>query len=100
MDSTLQRYLNDIGRTALLTHEEEIKYGKQVQQMIFLQAARDILASELKRSPTLNEWLITQVASYRLRLAHWVNKAIKSPPVRKRGGVYVKRNNCHLCYHG
>lgn len=58
MNSTLQHYLNDIGRSALLTHEQEIIYAKQLQQMVFLEEARVALAVQLKRSPTLNELLL------------------------------------------
>lgn len=58
MNSTLQCYLNDVGRVTLLTHEQEITYSKQVQQMILLQRVQDGLALELKRQPTLDEWLL------------------------------------------
>ena len=52
----VRTYLREIGRVPLLTHEEEILYGKQVHRATALQSVRDSLAIELKRQPTLDEW--------------------------------------------
>jgi RNA polymerase nonessential primary-like sigma factor len=52
----VRTYLREIGRVPLLTHEEEIRYGKQVQRSAVLQEMRESLASELGREPTLEEW--------------------------------------------
>ncbi|MEO1185171.1 MAG: sigma-70 factor domain-containing protein, partial [Cyanobacteria bacterium J06636_27] len=52
----VRTYLREIGRVPLLTHEEEILYGKQVHHATALQSLRDSLATELKRQPTLDEW--------------------------------------------
>ncbi|MGD1942819.1 MAG: RpoD/SigA family RNA polymerase sigma factor [Leptolyngbyaceae cyanobacterium] len=49
-------YLKSIGRVPLLTHEEEIKFGKQVQTMMPLEAIREELTEALNREPTLQEW--------------------------------------------
>lgn len=49
-------YLKTIGRVPLLTHEQEIQYGKAVQKMMGLEAVRDKLASELGLEPGLPEW--------------------------------------------
>lgn len=49
-------YLREIGRYPLLTREQEIVYGKQVQQMMSLLFAKEILAVELCREPTVQEW--------------------------------------------
>lgn len=57
MDNALQHYLNNIGRTSILTHEQEVTYAKQVQQMVFLEEARVALVAQLKRSPTMYELL-------------------------------------------
>ncbi|QDL06666.1 RNA polymerase sigma factor, RpoD/SigA family [Brasilonema octagenarum UFV-E1] len=49
-------YLLEIGRTPLLTDEQEKDFGKQVQQMMALLAAKEKLALQLKRQPTQIEW--------------------------------------------
>ena len=49
-------YLKSIGRVPLLTHEEEIKFGKQVQAMVPLEAMRAELTAALQRDPTQQEW--------------------------------------------
>jgi RNA polymerase nonessential primary-like sigma factor len=52
----VRTYLHEIGRVPLLTHEQEIVYGKQVQQMMALLEAKDSLAEKLQREPTHREW--------------------------------------------
>ena len=52
----VRTYLREIGRVPLLTHEEEILYGKQVHRAAALQSLNNSLATELKRQPTLKEW--------------------------------------------
>ena len=52
----VRTYLKEIGRVPLLSHEQEIVYGKQVQQFIALQTMRDQLAEELAREPSNGEW--------------------------------------------
>jgi len=52
----VRTYLHEIGRVPLLTHEQEIVYGKQVQQMMTLLEAKEALAKKLKREPTDKEW--------------------------------------------
>jgi RNA polymerase nonessential primary-like sigma factor len=49
-------YLKSIGRVPLLTHEEEINYGKQVKAMMPLEAAREALAEELNGEPSWEAW--------------------------------------------
>jgi len=53
----VRTYLHEIGRVPLLTHEQEIVYGKQVQQMMALLEAKEALGDELNREPTLEEWV-------------------------------------------
>jgi len=53
----VRTYLHEIGRVPLLTHEQEIVYGKQVQQMMTLLDAKEKLADDLTREPTREEWL-------------------------------------------
>lgn len=52
----VRTYLKEIGRVPLLTHEEEILYGKQVQQLAALEDKREALKEELDREPTEAEW--------------------------------------------
>jgi len=48
----VRTYLHEIGRVPLLTHEQEIVYGKQVQKMMTLLATKEDRGSEL----SLKEW--------------------------------------------
>jgi len=52
----VRTYLHEIGRVPLLTHEQEIVYGKQVQHMMALLEAKEALAEKLQREPTTKEW--------------------------------------------
>ena len=49
-------YLQSIGRVPLLTHEEEIQYGKQVKGMMPLQALHEDLTEELGYEPDQQVW--------------------------------------------
>ncbi|MGG6296798.1 RNA polymerase sigma factor, RpoD/SigA family [Leptolyngbya sp. AN02str] len=52
----VRTYLREIGRVPLLTHEQEILYGKQVRRLSLLQEARGALETELGRGPSEEEW--------------------------------------------
>jgi RNA polymerase nonessential primary-like sigma factor len=52
----VRTYLHEIGRVPLLTHEQEIVYGKQVQQMMVLLETQETLAHKLQREPSESEW--------------------------------------------
>ena len=52
----VRTYLKEIGRFPLLTHEQEILYGKQVQHLIALQEIKKSLWEQLGYSPSLAEW--------------------------------------------
>ncbi|MCW5314465.1 RNA polymerase sigma factor, RpoD/SigA family [Nostoc sp. KVJ3] len=52
----VRTYLREIGRVPLLTREQEIVYGKQVQQMMTLIDAKEVLAKKLHREPDMSEW--------------------------------------------
>ena len=56
-------YLQDIGRVPLLTHEQEITYGEQVQQMLVIEHSKDALVQKLHREPTLAELAVDVQAS-------------------------------------
>lgn len=51
----VRTYLHEIGRVPMLTHEQEIVYGKQVQQMMALQEKKTALAKKLAHEPTEQE---------------------------------------------
>lgn len=52
----VRTYLREIGRVPLLTHEEEIIYGKQVQRFMALQEKRQELEANLDGEIPLKEW--------------------------------------------
>lgn len=55
----VRTYLHEIGRVPLLTHEQEIVFGKQVQAMMALLDLQKTLLDELGREPSLEEWAET-----------------------------------------
>ncbi|NJL64086.1 MAG: RNA polymerase sigma factor, RpoD/SigA family [Methylacidiphilales bacterium] len=52
----VRTYLREIGRVPLLTREQEIVFGKQVQQMMTLVEAKEALDKKLRREATMEEW--------------------------------------------
>ena len=52
----VRTYLHEIGRVALLTHEQEIVYGKQVQKMMLLLAEKEELEKQSDTTLSLKEW--------------------------------------------
>jgi RNA polymerase nonessential primary-like sigma factor len=52
----VRTYLHEIGRVPLLTHEQEIVLGKQVQQLMQLHESQEHLTESLGHPPTLDEW--------------------------------------------
>ncbi|MBD2386991.1 RNA polymerase sigma factor, RpoD/SigA family [Cylindrospermum sp. FACHB-282] len=52
----VRTYLREIGRVPLLTREQEIVFGKQVQHMMTLLEAKEALGKKLHREPSLPEW--------------------------------------------
>jgi RNA polymerase nonessential primary-like sigma factor len=53
---SVRMYLQEIGRVPLLTHEQEVVYGKQVQRLAQLNDARDALMIGLGCQPSLFQW--------------------------------------------
>ncbi|MFM7450278.1 MAG: RNA polymerase sigma factor, RpoD/SigA family [Leptolyngbyaceae cyanobacterium] len=51
----VRTYLHEIGRVPMLTHEQEIIYGKQVQQMMSLLSRKEALTQQLQREPSDHE---------------------------------------------
>lgn len=96
----VRTYLREIGRVPLLTHEEEIRYGKQVQRSTMLHDVREELATRLERQPTIEEW----AKATNLEISE-LNEAIAEGEIAKRKMVeanlrlvvsvakkYIKRN--------
>ncbi len=52
----VRAYLREIGRVPLLSHEQEILFGKQVQRLSTLYSKRDRLTEEVGQEPTLAVW--------------------------------------------
>jgi RNA polymerase nonessential primary-like sigma factor len=52
----VRAYLHEIARFPLLTHEEEIHLGKQVQAYVALREIKEALVEALDREPTSAEW--------------------------------------------
>jgi RNA polymerase nonessential primary-like sigma factor len=52
----VRTYLREIGKVPLLTHEQEIMYGKQVQRAVALTQAKEELTETLGREPNTAEW--------------------------------------------
>lgn len=53
---SIRAYLREIGRVPLLTHEQEVIYGKQVRRQALLNDLQEALLTELGRQPTVQEW--------------------------------------------
>ncbi|MBE9119049.1 RNA polymerase sigma factor, RpoD/SigA family [Lusitaniella coriacea LEGE 07157] len=52
----VRTYLHEIGQVPLLTHEQEIIYGKKVQKLMSLLETKNKLQEEMGREPTRVEW--------------------------------------------
>lgn len=52
----VRSYLKSIGRVPLLSHEEEINYGKQVKRMVALNGIWEDLKEELGHEPDWQTW--------------------------------------------
>ena len=53
---SVRSYLHEIGKIPMLSHEQEITYGQQVQQWVILVKLKDSLTTSLGHEPTLTEW--------------------------------------------
>ncbi|MCY7393977.1 MAG: RNA polymerase sigma factor, RpoD/SigA family [Leptolyngbyaceae cyanobacterium CAN_BIN12] len=52
----VRTYLREIGRVPLLTHEQEVVLGKQVQRLVALHSIKEALTVRLECEPSLVEW--------------------------------------------
>lgn len=63
-------YLREIGRVPLLTHEQELLYGKQIQYLVALKKLQNSLENNLGRQPTIAEWAqVAQLSEANLQTA-------------------------------
>ncbi|WP_320663661.1 RpoD/SigA family RNA polymerase sigma factor [Prochlorococcus sp. MIT 1223] len=51
----VRSYLRDIGRVPLLSHEQEITFGRQVQELVFLERLQIELEDSLGEHPSLDQ---------------------------------------------
>jgi RNA polymerase nonessential primary-like sigma factor len=52
----VRAYLREIGRVPLLTHEQEILFGKQVQRSTAIRGIKEAMEEKLARTVALEEW--------------------------------------------
>jgi len=52
----VRTYLREIGRVPLLTHEQEVLFGKQVQRLAAVNDVKDRLITQLGHSPAFSQW--------------------------------------------
>lgn len=96
----VRSYLHEIGRVPLLTDEQEIILGKQVQQMMRLLAIQEQLIKQLDRPPTAEEWaaaanISTEELQHQLRVGDRAKKKMIEANLRLVVSIakkYQKRN--------
>jgi len=55
----VRSYLRDIGRVPLLSHEQEITLGRQVQELMSLELLESELKAEKGQKPSLEDWAVS-----------------------------------------
>jgi RNA polymerase nonessential primary-like sigma factor len=96
----VRAYLHEIGRVPLLTHEQEIVYGKQVQKMMALVDKKEQLEKKLKREPESKEWadyvqMSEEELEKVLRSGNWAKRKMIEANLRLVVAIakkYQKRN--------
>jgi len=96
----VRTYLREIGRIPLLTHEQEVIYGKQVQRLTELSQRKATLVDQLGYEPTLDEWAkVTNLTQAELQAAIDQGESAKRKMVEANlrlvvsvAKKYIKRN--------
>ncbi len=96
----VRAYLHEIGRVPLLTHEQEIVYGKQVQKIMAFIDKKEELGKKLKKEPDLQEWAdYVQIEEEELqkilKAGNWAKKKMIEANLRLVVAIakkYQKRN--------
>ncbi len=96
----VRTYLHEIGRVPLLSHEQEIVYGKQVQKMMTLLEKKEKLQKKLDREPNRQEWancvkLSEEELEKALRQGQWAKRKMIEANLRLVVAIakkYQKRN--------
>jgi RNA polymerase nonessential primary-like sigma factor len=96
----VRTYLHEIGRVPLLSHEQEIVLGKQVQQLMNLHEIQEGLAQTLDRPPNETEWakqaeMTPEELQGALRRGHYAKQKMIAANLRLVVAVakkYQKRN--------
>ena len=96
----VRSYLRDIGRVPLLSHEQEITLGRQVQELMALEDLERKLQEELGKKPDLEIFsssagLTTAELKRKLKLGHRAKERMVAANLRLVVSVakkYTKRN--------
>ena len=96
----VRAYLREIGRIPLLTHEQEITLGKQVQKLIKLQTLKAEMTEESEDEPSIAEWASrAEMSEEQLTQTLEAGKAAKKKMVEANlrlvvsvAKKYIKRN--------
>ena len=96
----VRTYLHEIGRVPLLSHEQEIVYGKQVQKMMTLLEKKEKLQKKLNREPNRQEWansvkLSEEQLEKALKQGQWAKRKMIEANLRLVVAIakkYQKRN--------
>ena len=84
-------FLREIGRFPILTAEQEIHYGKQIQQMLMLLESKEKLKTQFDREPTIDE-----LASFMQLSREVLSKQLQQGRIAKRKMI---ESNLRLVVH-
>ena len=84
-------FLSEIGRFPILTAEQEIQYGKKIQQMLMLLEEKEKLKAQLDCEPTIDQW-----ASFMQLSREVLSKQLQQGRIAKRKMI---ESNLRLVVH-